>query len=184
MAPVVAHSLENLQPSVKALADTGVKTVPSIYVKDETDRPKVPYNAFSKEIPVIDIAGLIGERRSGIVADIGRACSEWGIFQIINHGVTKSLTERIRAEAFEFFAMPLEEKTVYAAKPGQFVGYANGSILTDEKYMDWRELITLRCFPIGSRNEDQWPRKPESFRYYPSCLTLCLSLHFKPVLTE
>jgi hypothetical protein len=45
-----------------------------------------------------------------LVEQVGKACEEWGFFQVINHGVSLSLLEELESNAQSFFALPLQEK--------------------------------------------------------------------------
>jgi isopenicillin N synthase-like dioxygenase len=45
-----------------------------------------------------------------LVEQVGKACEEWGFFQVINHGVSLSLLEELETNAQSFFALPLQEK--------------------------------------------------------------------------
>ena len=76
---------------------------------------KTPNSASGLEVPVIDLQGSHGERRGVVVEQIRKACIEWGAFQIVNHGVSAALTERMRRVAREFFALPVEEKWKFSA---------------------------------------------------------------------
>ena len=71
--------------------------------------------ASGLEVPVIDLQGSNGERRGEVVEQIRKACMEWGGFQVINHGVSAALIERIRRVAREFFALPVQEKWKFSA---------------------------------------------------------------------
>eukprot|EP01018_Ginkgo_biloba_P027849 Gb_29563 [translate_table: standard] len=167
--------------SVKMLSEQELKELPEIYIKDEDERPKVPYNAFSKEIPVICLANFQGAERGRVVQEVKAACEEWGIFQIVNHGVSQELTAQIMNMARGFFSLPLEEKMEYAIKPGMWVGYGNGSFIKDDSILDWRELMIHRCLPLASRDVNLWSQKPAGYRetmiaYSDAMLSLVKSL--------
>uniref|UniRef100_A0A0C9RQ33 TSA: Wollemia nobilis Ref_Wollemi_Transcript_26219_1307 transcribed RNA sequence n=1 Tax=Wollemia nobilis TaxID=56998 RepID=A0A0C9RQ33_9CONI len=147
--------------SVKILSEQKVKHLPHQYIKDEDERPKVPYNVFSREVPVISLANL---DRDKIVEEVRKACEDWGVFQIVDHGVSPELTCKIMEVGHGFFALPLEEKTEYALQPDMWVGYGNGSFLKDDPFMDWRELIIHRCRPLSCRDSNRWPENPPAYR--------------------
>ncbi|KAJ6753343.1 2-OXOGLUTARATE (2OG) AND FE(II)-DEPENDENT OXYGENASE SUPERFAMILY PROTEIN-RELATED [Salix purpurea] len=96
--------------TLTALAEE--KTLQASFVRDEDERPKVAYNHFSNEIPVISVAGIDdgGEKRGEICDKIVKACEEWGVFQIVDHGVDAKLVSEMTTLAKEFFALPPEEK--------------------------------------------------------------------------
>jgi len=58
------------------------------------------------EIPVIDLSG----NRPAVVAEVGRACADWGFFQIVGHGVPDSLVAAAADNAKGLFASPREQK--------------------------------------------------------------------------
>ena len=159
MAPAVAEV-----NTVKSLADMGIKDLPANYVKDEDERPNVAYNDFSKAVPVISLAnaGAGGAERAQLIKELRAACEEWGMFQIIDHGVPRELNSQIMSSSQEFFSLSVEEKRQYAIKAGQFVGYGNGSFINDDPLMDWRELYVAPCSP--ARDIQSWPAKPVQFR--------------------
>lgn len=65
------------------------------------------------ELPVIDLRGLSSGReqdRRACVAAIARASSEWGFFQVVNHGISRKLLGEMRREQRRVFGMPFERK--------------------------------------------------------------------------
>lgn len=150
--------------SVKSLADLGIEDLPVNYIKDDNERPAVTYNDFSKEVPVISLANARagGAEHAQLIRELGAACEEWGMFQIIDHGVPAELNSQIMCCAEEFFSLAVEEKMQYAIQAGQFVGYGNGSFINDDPFKDWRELYVTTCYP--ARDIQSWPAKPVQFR--------------------
>ena len=109
------------------------------FVRDEDERPKVPYNRFSSEIPVIslqgiddvDVSGAVGggSRRAEICEKIVKACEDWGIFQVVDHGVDTKLLSEMTRLAGEFFQMPTEEKLRFDMSGGKKGGFIVSSHL-------------------------------------------------------
>ncbi|BBN00115.1 protein MpF3H [Marchantia polymorpha subsp. ruderalis] len=175
MAPPAAESVgiasekKNVVPySVMKLSDSQMD-VPEKFVKAMGERPTVAYNDYCKEIPVISLKNITSSDadRARIVAEIGLACAEWGIFQVVDHGVPEELMTKMAANSMEFFKLPLEEKLKYATKPGGFpVGYASGSHRSDDDILDWRELMVHRTLPSSIREQDIniWPESPDTYR--------------------
>lgn len=67
------------------------------------------------EVPVIDLASLlepseVRTRELGVVRQIGKACEEWGFFQVINHGIPAELMEEVLETSRIFFEYPAQEK--------------------------------------------------------------------------
>ena len=64
-------------------------------------------------VPVVDLAPFSAgtpEGRRRVVEAVRRACEEIGFLAVTGHGVPADLVRRIRAEAAEFFALPLPSK--------------------------------------------------------------------------
>lgn len=154
-----------MSPStLTALAEE--KTLQASFVRDEDERPKVAYNQFSNEIPVISIAGIDdgGEKRAEICNKIVEACEEWGVFQIVDHGVDTKLVSEMTTLAKEFFALPPEEKLRFDMSGGKKGGFIVSSHLQGEAVQDWREIVTFFSYPIRTRDYSRWPDKPEAWK--------------------
>ncbi|XP_076908173.1 naringenin,2-oxoglutarate 3-dioxygenase-like [Bidens hawaiensis] len=135
------------------------------FVRDEDERPKVPYNKFSNEIPVISLEGIDSEsHRKEICEKIVNACEDWGIFQVVDHGVDTKLLSDMTRLAREFFAMPPQEKLRFDMTGGKKGGFIVSSHLQGETVQDWREIVTYFSYPIKARDYSRWPDKPEEWR--------------------
>jgi len=75
-------------------------------------------------VPVIDLSPLLDPRDPSaarteelpVVRHIGKACEEWGFFQVINHGIPLDLIEEVLATSRKFFEYPAEEKMKVGAQ--------------------------------------------------------------------
>nr|WLY76782.1 flavonoid 3'-hydroxylase [Panax quinquefolius] len=141
------------------------KRLNSKFVRDEDERPKVAYNQFSDVIPVISLAGIDDSagRRSEICRKIVEACEDWGIFQVVDHGVDTTLVSEMSRLAREFFALPAEEKLRFDMTGGKKGGFIVSSHLQGEVVQDWREIVTYFSYPIRARDYSRWPDKPEGW---------------------
>lgn len=150
--------------TLTALAEE--KTLQQSFVRDEDERPKIAYNQFSNEIPVISLAGIDDEggKRSEICKKIVEACEDWGIFQVVDHGVDPKLISEMTHLAKEFFALPPEEKLRFDMSGGKKGGFIVSSHLQGEAVQDWREIVTYFSYPVRSRDYSRWPDKPEGWR--------------------
>ncbi|XP_059623502.1 naringenin,2-oxoglutarate 3-dioxygenase [Cornus florida] len=150
--------------TLTALAEE--KTLQSSFVRDEDERPKVAYNQFSSEIPVISLDGIddVAGRRAEICKKIVEACEDWGIFQVVDHGVNAELVSDMTRLAREFFALPPEEKLRFDMTGGKKGGFIVSSHLQGEAVQDWREIVTYFSYPLRTRDYSRWPDKPEGWR--------------------
>ncbi|KAJ1422606.1 Oxoglutarate/iron-dependent dioxygenase [Sesbania bispinosa] len=142
------------------------KTLESSFVRDEDERPKVAYNQFSNDIPVISLAGIdeVDGRRAEICNKIVEACENWGIFQVVDHGVDVKLISEMTRLAKEFFALPPEEKLRFDMSGGKKGGFIVSSHLQGESVQDWREIVTYFSYPIKNRDYSRWPDVPEGWK--------------------
>ena len=101
------------------------------FVREEDERPRVPHDSFSDEVPVISLEGIDGggERRGEIRAQVAAACEGWGIFQVVDHGVDAALVAEMTRLAREFFALPPEEKLRFDMSGGKKGGFIVSSHL-------------------------------------------------------
>ncbi|XP_060192406.1 naringenin,2-oxoglutarate 3-dioxygenase [Lycium barbarum] len=149
--------------TLTALADE--KTLQTSFIRDEEERPKVAYNKFSDEIPVISLKGIddVDGRRGEICEKIVKACEDWGIFQVVDHGVDAELIKQMTTLAKEFFALPPEEKLRFDMSGGKKGGFIVSSHLQGEVVQDWREIVTYFSYPIRARDYSRWPDKPQGW---------------------
>ncbi|KAJ3692655.1 hypothetical protein LUZ60_011750 [Juncus effusus] len=142
-------------------------TLRASFVRDEDERPKVAYNQFSNEIPVISLEGIDenqGTKRAEICKKIVEACEDWGIFQVVDHGVDTTLISEMTGFAREFFALPPEEKLRFDMSGGKKGGFIVSSHLQGESVQDWREIVTYFSHPLKTRDYSRWPDKPEGWK--------------------
>ncbi|KAH0459067.1 hypothetical protein IEQ34_011881 [Dendrobium chrysotoxum] len=147
------------------------------FIQAEEHRPK-PYISEAGGIPVIDLSPIIAgeeEAFSGLVAEVGSACKNWGFFQVINHGIDGEVLERIHAAAREFFALPLEEKRRVRRGEDNPLGYYDAE--NTKNVRDWKEVfdfVTNESAELPATEEpgekrtdvfsNQWPEYPPEFR--------------------
>ncbi|CAN6195960.1 unnamed protein product [Urochloa humidicola] len=134
------------------------------FVRDEDERPKVPHDIFSDEVPVISLEGIDGARRAEIRGRVAAACEDWGIFQVVDHGVDAALVAEMTRLAREFFAMPPQEKLRFDMSGGKKGGFIVSSHLQGEVVKDWREIVTYFSYPVRARDYSRWPDKPAAWR--------------------
>nr|AAO63022.1 flavanone 3-hydroxylase [Allium cepa] len=141
------------------------KTLRSSFVGDEDERPKIAYNVFSDEIPIISQDGIddANGKRGEICRKIVEAREDWGVFQVIDHGVEQEVIKDMTKMAREFFALPPEEKLRFDMSGGKKGGFIVSSHLQGEAVQDWREIVTYFSYPIRARDYSRWPDKPEGW---------------------
>ncbi|XP_024533669.1 protein SRG1 [Selaginella moellendorffii] len=139
-------------------------------------------------IPVVDFALFvedkagtdIARKRLESLATINKACREFGLFQVINHGLDSLLLSKVLQNAHSFFELPLEYKCKFST-PNNGMGFVHGSgakggppdrkehfmFAAEDKSTLWPDLVPSfrssrrNCF---DKNEDYF-----NFLHYPGC---------------
>ncbi|QCD89404.1 protein DMR6-LIKE OXYGENASE 2-like [Vigna unguiculata] len=142
------------------------------FIQSTEHRP-TPKVVEVNEIPVIDLSESRDE--SSIISDIGKACEEWGFFQIVNHGVSSELCREVEIEAKKFFGLELEEKRKVKRDEVNSMGYHDGEHTKNVR--DWKEVFDYLVednaqVPSSYEPDDkdlrtltnQWPQHSPHFR--------------------
>ncbi|KAI7743856.1 hypothetical protein M8C21_025916, partial [Ambrosia artemisiifolia] len=187
---------------VQSLSDSGVKRIPECYVKPIDDRPSLliddddssnQSNSNSNiNIPVIDLGGVYSEDnrvRKRSMEMVSEACREWGLFQVVNHGVREELMEAARRVWREFFSLPMEMKQEYANTPETYEGYGSRVGVEKGAKLDWSDYFFLHFLPLSLRNPSKWPANPHScrslyiyFLYLPAQLINVIEIYIKALV--
>eukprot|EP00249_Psilotum_nudum_P034504 c53629_g1_i1 orf=217-1371(-) len=118
----------------------------------EQERPSLAHNEFNYDLPLIDLAALSsrrGAKREKCISKMSKACKEWGVFQVINHGIPCDLIQKMETQARRFFKLGLNEKRRVlrgtAVKP---LGYTYADVGTTVKNdLPWMEALQLPSHP-------------------------------------
>ncbi|KAG8385700.1 hypothetical protein BUALT_Bualt03G0072400 [Buddleja alternifolia] len=81
-----------------------------------TDHPLLDVSVVEEiELPLIDLNKLdLGDyEKQACKNQIARASQEWGFFQVINHGVSSEVLEKMRSEQVKLLKKPFIDKTKY-----------------------------------------------------------------------
>nr|GEV60354.1 protein SRG1-like [Tanacetum cinerariifolium] len=153
-----------LVPSVQELAKEAITKVPPRYVRLDQDPPIIspPPSSFP-EVPVIDMARLSAADHLEL-EKLHLACKDWGFFQIINHGVSISLMDRVKEETQEFFKLPMEEKKKFWQTKDDIEGFGQAFVVSEEQKLDWADMFYLITLPHGVRKPHLFPNLPLPFR--------------------
>ncbi|XP_010253851.1 PREDICTED: gibberellin 2-beta-dioxygenase 8-like [Nelumbo nucifera] len=103
-------------------------------------------------LPVIDLGGLWsndGGKRQACAADIVRASSEWGFFQVVNHNISPQLLGEMRREQVKVFETPFQRK---ASGHGGFLNDSyrwGNSTATCPNQLSWSEAFHIPLTKIS-----------------------------------
>ncbi|KAK3011300.1 hypothetical protein RJ639_011475 [Escallonia herrerae] len=92
-------------------------------------------------VPVVDMRHLImGEAEKFELERLHSICKEWGVFQLVNHGISSLLVEKVKSEIERFFKLSLEEKMRYKQRPGDFESYGQTPVHSADEKVDWEAM--------------------------------------------
>ncbi|RDX96308.1 Protein SRG1, partial [Mucuna pruriens] len=156
-----------LVPSVQELAKQNLSTVPERYIQPQHQ----DMSLISKElndrlqIPVIDMHNLLSvESGTSELAKLHLASKEWGFFQLINHGVSSSLLDKIKLEIQDFFNLPMLEKKIFWQTSQHMEGFGQAFVVSEDQKLDWADMFYMTTLPAHSRMPHLFPQLPLPFR--------------------
>lgn len=106
------------------------------------------------ELPLIDVSRLtlLGEmERDECKREIAKASQEWGFFQVINHGISREILERMRNEQVHVFKRPFSEKVRQKDlnyPPGSYRWGTPSAICL--RHLSWSEAFHVPLVDINS----------------------------------
>ncbi|PIN09636.1 Iron/ascorbate family oxidoreductase [Handroanthus impetiginosus] len=111
---------------------------------------------YPESVPMID---LNNENATEL---IGHACKSWGIFQVINHKISKNLLDEVELAGNRLFSLPTHQK-LRAARPADGVsGYGVARISSFFPKHMWSEGFTIVGSPLEHARQ-LWPDDYKKF---------------------
>ncbi|KAK7303054.1 hypothetical protein RJT34_13953 [Clitoria ternatea] len=148
--------------SVQELVKKSLSSVPQRYVQPSS--PNFQDKTFCHEIPTIGLKKLMHNASQVLELDkLNSACTDWGFFQLLDHGISPLVLETLKYEIEGFFRLPFEEKMKYKIRPGDVEGYGAVMISEDQK-LDWGDRLYMTTNPLSRRNPYLLPELPSSLR--------------------
>lgn len=149
-------------PSVQELAKEPLTEVPTRYIRSDQDAPVI---SSLPQVPIINMEHLLSTySKDSELEKLHLSCKDWGFFQLINHGVSCSLLEKVKQETQEFFDMPMKEKKKYWQQAGDLEGFGQAFVVSDEQKLDWADIFYLVTLPTDLRKPHLLPNLPLPFR--------------------
>jgi len=109
------------------------------------------------------------------------AATEWGFFQVVNHGISETLVDKVREQAESFFALPMASKEAILRTRENPWGYYNNELTKNQR--DKKEVFD---YTSGGRDSiykacNRWLDFDPQFRnvmedYRDACVGLSLRL--------
>ncbi|KAK7324481.1 hypothetical protein VNO77_28055 [Canavalia gladiata] len=155
-------------PSVQELAKQNISNVPARYIQSQQSEDMVVVSEADHhvlKIPIIDMQRLLSvESGASELTKLHLACKDWGFFQLVNHGVSSSLMEKVKLGIQDFFNLPISEKKKFWQSPKHFEGFGQVFVVSDDQKLDWCDLFYMTTLPKKERLPHLFPHLPLSFR--------------------
>nr|XP_043623214.1 2-oxoglutarate-dependent dioxygenase 19-like [Erigeron canadensis] len=129
-----------------------IKTIPSNYAYSTNPQDFIASDPDHETIPAIDFSLLTSKDpviRSQVLEELHKACTDWGCFQVINHGIPETSLKMLIEKTLEFFNLDEAEKKDY--QETDFfnpIRYGSGYNLNKYKGISyWRDYLKLFLHP-------------------------------------
>ena len=135
-------------------------------------------------VPVVSLQELSGNR--GKLDELDRACREWGLFQLVDHGLDSSRLDIVHQQMRRFFSLPSEEKRRIERSAENAWGFYDRELTKNR--LDWKQIFDFGPAegPPGSSTPlvgsyPQWPEGVPGFQaeiqaWYEDCEALSFRL--------
>ncbi|XP_047332992.1 gibberellin 2-beta-dioxygenase 8-like [Impatiens glandulifera] len=113
------------------------------------------------ELPLIDLGRLSlgGKEEQECKREIALASQEWGFFQVVNHGISREVLERMKSEEVKLFRRPFMEKVNDACMDFPVGSYRWGSPnATSLSQLSWSEAFHVPMSNISCLTGRDNPR--------------------------
>nr|GMD04427.1 protein SRG1-like [Ipomoea batatas] len=156
---------ESSSLSLQELAKVPMFTIPNRYICVNQE-PTITPSKSNPSIPTIDLQALLMEETKDLgLQKLHSACKDWGIFQLVNHGVNPSVLAKLKNGIEEFLQpSPGREKMLYKFRPGEAEGYGQTIVFSDDQKVDWADRFYMITNPIYKRKPHLLPKLPSSLR--------------------
>ncbi|KAK9151548.1 hypothetical protein Syun_009857 [Stephania yunnanensis] len=99
--------------------------------------------------PIIDMEKFNGEERAAIMDKIKDACENWGFFELVNHGISHELLDKVEKNTKGHYRKCMEQrfKELVASKT------ALEEVQTEISDLDWESTFFLKHLPESNMTE-------------------------------
>ncbi|XP_047308232.1 protein SRG1-like [Impatiens glandulifera] len=158
-------------PSVQELVakEPEMKQVPQRYLRRFQQHENDEVVAVSDQVPVIDFNALQQQQPHSDheLNNLHHACKNWGLFHVVNHGISNSLVKKMKSQVGEqLFSMELSEKKEKKLwqEADDIEGFGQMFVMSEEQKLDWADAFFLVTRPHRVRKSRLFNNLPPSFR--------------------
>ncbi|KAG7645336.1 unnamed protein product [Arabidopsis thaliana] len=155
-------AFDETKTGVKGLVDSGISQIPRIFhhssVKLANPEPVSSDLLHLKTIPTIDLGGRVFEdelKHKNAIEKIKEAAEKWGFFQVINHGVSLELLEKMKDGVRGFHEQsPEVRKDFYSRDLTRKFQYSSNFDLYSSPAANWRDTVACTMDPDPPNPQD------------------------------
>ncbi|RVW19832.1 1-aminocyclopropane-1-carboxylate oxidase-like 1 [Vitis vinifera] len=144
-------AFDDSKAGVKGLVDAGVAKIPRMFIHPQHNlREKSVSTNAQLRIPIIDLEGVNSDAilRAKIIDKVRNACEIWGIFQIVNHGILKSVLEEMIKGIRRFNEQDTEvKKEFYTRDSSKKVKFVSNFDLFQAPAATWKDSFSCIINP-------------------------------------
>jgi flavonol synthase len=140
------------------------EAIPLEFIRSEKEQPAI--TTFRGPTPAIPVVDLSDPDEESVRRAVVKASEEWGLFQVVNHGIPTELIRRLQDVGRKFFELPSSEKES-VAKPEDskdIEGYGTKLQKDPEGKKAWVDHLFHRIWPPSCVNYRFWPKNPPEYR--------------------
>ncbi|KDP37330.1 hypothetical protein JCGZ_06784 [Jatropha curcas] len=144
---------------VKGLSDSGITSIPRIFIHSKETLTDLSPSLKSISIPIIDLSKINTDdnHRLQIIAQVKEAASNWGFFQVINHGISQPILDSTLKAIKSFHEQPHEVKSkYYKRQEASGVMFASNNDLYRAEAASWHDSLSVWMGPVPV-NPDEIP---------------------------
>ncbi|XP_062087517.1 gibberellin 2-beta-dioxygenase 8 [Humulus lupulus] len=169
--PLLTNIMDSDPPLYKAYKTLFDKTINELALQNSNNHqlsssPVVVVDEC--ELPLIDLSRLsLGEaEREDCKSQIARASREWGFFQVINHGISRELSEKMRSDQEKVFKQPFDKKS----QEDKYLKFSAGSYrwgtptATCLRQLSWSEAFHIPLNSVSSPDNNAHHNNTDHFR--------------------
>ncbi|KAK4766320.1 hypothetical protein SAY87_007962 [Trapa incisa] len=158
---------------VRHLCEQPIFKVPGRYILPLEERPLRVIDTTQPNaggaplisLPVVDFSELTNPSdRPAALRSLAEACENYGLFQLVNHGIPSEVMSAMVDGSTRFFEQPYEERAKYMSSDMTSpVRYGTSFNQSKDRVFCWRDFLKLTCRPMA-QVLPHWPSSPADFR--------------------